>query len=199
MPEQTFKRRTYFIKKAFQVKIIMQIILLLVIGSAISGFLLYFLASNELQANLSSAHMTITNTWDILLPSILFTQITVVLLISMATIYVILYLSHKIAGPLYKFEKVAEEIGEGNFSVHIGLRDKDELVPLQNAFQKMIDNLKDKIIKFDKGLEEFKAIENNLQNAVNGSKLSDEDKQALIAELQDFSSTYAENVKRFKL
>ena len=140
MPEQTFKRRTYFIKKAFQVKIIMQIILLLVIGSAISGFLLYFLASNELQANLSSAHMTITNTWDILLPSILFTQITVVLLISMATIYVILYLSHKIAGPLYKFEMVAEQIGKGNFRTNVRLRKKDKVIHLQNALENMVYN-----------------------------------------------------------
>lgn len=69
----------------------------------------------------------------------------------------------------------------------------------QHAFQKMTDNLKDKIKKFDKGLEEFKAIENNLQNAINDSKLSDHDKQALIAELQDFSSKYAENVNAFKL
>ena len=199
MNESKKMRRSYFIKKAFQMKVIGQFVLLLIIGSVISGILLYFLASSELQANLRGAHMTIRNTWDILLPSILITQISIVVLISLATVYVVLFLSHKIAGPMYKFEKVAEEIGKGNFTVNTNLRKKDELLPLQKAFQNMIENLKSKIKNFEKSFDEFKSVENELHDAIQNSKLSEEEKRSLASALSEFIKQNENNVKAFTL
>ena len=43
------KRSRHFIKKTFQMKIIFQFIIILIIGGIISGAELYFLASNELE------------------------------------------------------------------------------------------------------------------------------------------------------
>lgn len=66
-------------------------------------------------------------------------------------------ISHKIAGPIYKFEKVCEKIGEGDLTQRVFLRKGDALVELQNAFNNMMEKmhilakineeLKDKLIK----------------------------------------------------
>ncbi len=39
------------------------------------------------------------------------------------------------------FEKITDEIGHGNLNVNVKLRKKDELLPLQTAFENMIENL----------------------------------------------------------
>ena len=153
------KRRTYFIKKAFQAKMIFRFIILIILGAVISGVILYVFAASELQTSLFDAHMQIRNTWDILLPSIIVTHVTVVVLISLATVYIVLYLSHKIAGPLYRFERIAEAVGEGNFNVHVRLREGDELLPLQAAFEVMVDNVQERFRTFRQRYDEIRHMQ----------------------------------------
>ena len=140
VPGTISKRNQYFIKKTFQIKIILRFLVILIIGGIIFGVGLYFFASNELGTKLYVAHIAINDTRDILLPAIIFTSIIVFKLLSAVTVYTVLYLSHKIAGPLYKFEIIAAEIGKGNLNVYVKLRGGDELLPLQNAFENMIEN-----------------------------------------------------------
>jgi len=191
------KRSRYFIKKTFQMKIILQFIVILIIGGIISGLELYFLASNELETKLYQAHMRIINTMDILLPIVIITSLTVIFLLSIITVYIVLFLSHKIAGPLYKFEKITNEIGNGNLNVNVSLRKKDELLPLQTAFENMIENLQSKIMNFKKNFEEIKIIEKELNNAIQTSELSETDKNSLATAVKEFITDYEENVNAF--
>ena len=190
------KRNQYFIKKTFQLKIIIRFILILIIGGFISGIVLYYSTSNELETKLNVAHITIRNTRDILLPSIILTSIIVFLLLSAVTVYTVLYLSHKIAGPLYKFEKITNEIGKGNLNVHVKLRERDELLPLQNAFISMKENLNSKIIVFHKN---FKKIEKELNNAIQSSTFTENDKKSLTTEITEFMVEYEKNLSFFKM
>lgn len=50
-------------------------------------------------------------------------------------------ISHKIAGPVYKFEKSCEKIAGGDISHRVYLRKGDSLIELQNAFNSMIDKI----------------------------------------------------------
>ncbi|MBN1292909.1 MAG: hypothetical protein JXB48_13795 [Candidatus Latescibacteria bacterium] len=191
-------RNTYFIKKEFQAKIIAQFITLVATGSLISGILLYFLISNETGLKIMSTQQDIDK-WDILLPSILLSQLSVIILISLATVYMVLYFSHKIAGPLYKIEKIIEEIGNGNFKESINFREKDELKPINAALQCMIDNLREKINGFHYNYEEFKKIEDILHNAIQTSKLSEKDKNLLAKSLEKSLVHYDDNLEAFVL
>ncbi len=191
------KRSGYFIKKTFQMKIIFQFIMILILGGIISGLVLYFLASNELETKLYQAHMRIINTMDILLPIVIITSLTVVFILSIVTVYTVLYLSHKIAGPLYKFELIADEIGNGNLNVNVSLRKKDELLQLQTAFENMIENLQCKIMNFKNNLDKIKIIEKELNNAIQTSELSETDKNSLSTTVEEFITGYEENVNAF--
>jgi methyl-accepting chemotaxis protein len=51
------------------------------------------------------------------------------------------YLSHKIAGPLYRFHATLEEIEKGNLAIRIRLRKFDEAQFLADRFNHTIENL----------------------------------------------------------
>lgn len=145
--EKRFKRKHIFIEKKFQIKFISIFIVILILGSFVSGALLYFLSNQELGRSFYSAHSRIKNLWEILLPAVLTTSFTTVIMISLLAVFVVLFLSHKIAGPLYRFEKSLEEVGKGNLSLYTKLRDDDEIKPVAKTFNQMTTDLNQKISK----------------------------------------------------
>ena len=61
-------------------------------------------------------------------------------------------ISHKIAGPVYKFEKTCEKISEGDLTQRVFLRKGDSLIELQSAFNNMIEKLHS-VIKINEDLK----------------------------------------------
>lgn len=58
-----------------------------------------------------------------------------------------LLLSHRIAGPVFRIEKVLKEIGDGNFDIQVHLRKRDELKDVAAAINQMNLNLKERKLK----------------------------------------------------
>jgi methyl-accepting chemotaxis protein len=56
--------------------------------------------------------------------------------------FLTVFISHKVAGPVYRLSKFAEEVGNGNFNAHIYLRKGDELMDVAMDFNKTSDFLK---------------------------------------------------------
>jgi methyl-accepting chemotaxis protein len=56
-----------------------------------------------------------------------------------------LLLSHRIAGPLFRFEKSAERVGAGDLSFRVALRQADEFGAFQDKFNGMLASLKDRV------------------------------------------------------
>jgi signal transduction histidine kinase len=56
-------------------------------------------------------------------------------------------LSHKMAGPVYRFEQTCKEIAKGDFSKRVRLRKGDQLTELQDEFNKMMDRVEAEINK----------------------------------------------------
>lgn len=58
-----------------------------------------------------------------------------------------LFLSHFIAGPVFRFEKIFQEIREGRLGILIRLREKDEFQDTANALNQALAGLRNKIQK----------------------------------------------------
>ncbi|MHB2026387.1 MAG: HAMP domain-containing protein [Elusimicrobiota bacterium] len=58
-----------------------------------------------------------------------------------------LYISHRFAGPIYRFEKSADAAGAGDLTHRVVLRDGDELKELQDKFNGMLSNLQALVLK----------------------------------------------------
>ncbi|MFC1552560.1 hypothetical protein ACFL6P_08365 [Candidatus Latescibacterota bacterium] len=193
------QRRWYFIKSTFNLRLLFVFLIIMVIGLCALGFLLYFMSSSELDVKLFEAHSRIMSSWEILSPTIFLTIVTAFILIFIITLIMMLAVSHKLAGPLFKFEMVAEQIGKGNFRTNVRLRKKDKVIHLQNALENMLYNLNGKIKNFKRNYLKIKKMEDDLFNAVNASTLSEEEKAKLVKTMQAHLEEYKSNLDSFTL
>ena len=137
-----FKRRTIFIKKALQLRYMMMIILSVLCGLAIMTF--------ELTATLNdlfdSYPVLVQPIYDEFIPiaASFFYKIAIYLLF---VVLISAILSHKMAGPVYRFEQTCKEIAKGDFSQRVRLRQGDQLTELQAEFNKMMDRVEAEINK----------------------------------------------------
>jgi methyl-accepting chemotaxis protein len=140
-----YKRRHYFVKKDFQFKVILKFCLLLLIGAMISTGLLFLFSQDTLTSTFRGSRLEIRTTAMVILPAILYTNLITLGFISVATIIVTLFISHKLAGPLFRFEKEIREIGEGDLSKNIHLRKNDQLNAMAEDLNRMCESLREKI------------------------------------------------------
>ncbi|MDO9161258.1 MAG: hypothetical protein Q8N35_03295 [Methylococcaceae bacterium] len=175
MSNVPIKRRNVFINKAFQARIIVGVFLLILLSGLCSAALIFWITGSDLQAQSQTAHANIINAWDRLGLSIFIGNVVAIFIAGTLSVFVALYASHKIAGPLYRFEKLCEQVGDGDLDVLVSLREKDQLQELGAAFASMVDKLRTRkneqqavIIKIDVQLEQLKRDQN-----ITGHQLSE--------------------------
>ncbi|MFC1553596.1 hypothetical protein ACFL7D_03080 [candidate division KSB1 bacterium] len=197
--DQKFKKRSYFIQKEFQTKMIVQFILLLVVMAFISSVSLYFLADSELESSYFAAHSTIESMRSALLPAILITNFISVLIIAVVTGYFVLLSSHKIAGPLYKVEKVIKEIAAGNLSIDAKLRKDDQLKNLADSLDNMLKELSGKLQNIKSISSDMSKIDNEIQGIKGKKDFSEADIDKIHQQLKDDKAKLDAELEKFKL
>lgn len=137
-----FRRKCYFINKSFQTRFILKFCILVVIGCIIFGVSLYLFSKPTVTTSFENSRLVLKSTADFILPALVSTTIIVIIVTGIACIIVVLFISHKIAGPMYRFEKSTETIGAGDFTLVVRLRSHDELKALAKDFNDMIEKLR---------------------------------------------------------
>jgi methyl-accepting chemotaxis protein len=61
-----------------------------------------------------------------------------------------IFVSHRIAGPMYRFEKSAEAVRDGDLRVNFNVRKTDEMKDVAVDLEKMVESLHDDIAKIKK-------------------------------------------------
>lgn len=136
------KRRTIFIKKAFQSRFIVGALGLVLLSSLSSALFIYWVTGGELQNQ--PAQTGLISGWERLGLSLFLGNLVAVVVAGSAAVASALYASHKIAGPLYRFERLCEDVGSGNLDTSTQLRDGDQLQELAVSFANMRDNLRNR-------------------------------------------------------
>lgn len=121
-----YKRKLYFINKEFQGKFIFNYFILLTLGSLLFIAIFSFFSSNTLSIVYENYHLQLGTTTGILFKKILSTQWLFILLGGIFICFITMRLTHRVAGPFYRFEKTVDEMIKGDLSVKIALREKDE-------------------------------------------------------------------------
>lgn len=144
MSNNLHQRRTIFIDKAFQGRFIAGVLLLILLSAFCSALLIYWLAGGELQAQSQTAHLNIMNALEHLGIAIFLANVVALLIAGCLAVFVMLYSSHKIAGPLYRFEKLCEQVGDGQLDAITALREGDQLQDMGKAFAGMVGKLRER-------------------------------------------------------
>lgn len=160
----TTRRRRFVAKPTFQIKLTIIFMLMVTIVANLVGGLCYALISKYVTDQLESfterfsdgpvfsdAFAQVTK---MIIPHILLAEAISLLIV----LVLCLWVTHTIAGPLYRLENVAKTIATGDLSLYTKLRPKDELRELADAFNTMTQGLaariyliKDAVDAYDRG------------------------------------------------
>jgi methyl-accepting chemotaxis protein len=134
------RRRTYFIEKKFQADFIIRFCLLVVGGGLLTTALVYIFSSRAASVSIVNSRVVVRSTADFILPVLVQNVAVTMIVVGLATIAVTLLYSHRIAGPLYRFKKVLEAMGEGDYSAAFKIRNLDQLKILAGALNDAVVN-----------------------------------------------------------
>jgi methyl-accepting chemotaxis protein len=136
------KRRIVLIDPRFQLRMAASFILLQVLLTALFAAGLYIFMDSELHADLASAHASYKSLSEMLLPVVLTLAVfSITLSIVLTSVFVVL-ISHKIAGPMYRFRSVLESLAHRRFEAHTRIRPDDQLGELALSLDKAIKTVK---------------------------------------------------------
>lgn len=121
-----YRRRNYFINKEYQGRTIFHYFLLILAGSILFSLVFSFFSSNTISIVYDDYHLKLGTTPGILLDRIFSAQWFFIVVCGMAVIFITLFLTHRVAGPFYRFEKSLDTMLEKDISGNIHLRKKDE-------------------------------------------------------------------------
>ncbi len=121
----------------------------------------FFLSKGDLTARYIGSELEITRTYDFFLPILLVAN----LVVAITGIIILIFLSHRIAGPVYRFEKALGEIGKGDLTYRFKIRRLDDLKELADCINELTNTLDIRV-----GI--IKAGINELSKEVGSEKLS---------------------------
>jgi|GEM_PF-890285 len=146
----TTRRRSFVSKPSFQIKLtIIFMLMVTIVANLVGGLCFFFLSSADARtviAKLANSPdypdgIPVKELAEVFIPKIFVAESISLIIVFMLCIWV----THTIAGPLYRMERIAAEIGEGDLSILARLRPKDELKELADAFNVMSRKLARKI------------------------------------------------------
>lgn len=135
MPDETkrFQRKTVLVKRSLQLKYIGMVFLSVLVASLIVGGDVYYSLSKVMLTECPSVPDRVPDL-NLFIMAKVGLYLVLMLLIS-------LYVSHRFAGPIYRFEKSAQVVGGGDLTHRVSLRTGDELMELQEEFNGMVAGL----------------------------------------------------------
>jgi len=180
------RRTNYFIKKGFQFNFAFKFALLILLEAALIAGLFAQISGNTLTTGYSDSILTIERTPNFFLWPMLLVILITAVGISLAGMAVFIILSHRIAGPLYRFEKDLGDIGYGDLTKRISLRKTDQLTDIKEALNTLVDTFDERMARVKSLLTELKA-------------LTDKGEPGNSARIQNIVKKLKEEVDRFKV
>ena len=143
------------VKRDFQRWLLMQVGGAVLLSAAVAAGVLYFYARQEVGESFYSAHVTIRRVSDLLLPVIL-AGAGVSLL---SGILMAIFIPQKIAGPIYRIEEELRQLGDGDLTVQIRLRQGDILMDFADTVNNSVEQLRGRVKGVQDGLAKEETAE----------------------------------------
>lgn len=150
------KRKNFYIDKVIQNDFIVKFSSLVGASAIVIVGLLYLFARFSTTIAIIKARVVVASTADFLLPLFVQTVVIVTIFVSIATVFMALFVSHKIAGPLYRFKQTFNELGSGNFTNQIRLRKDDQLQEVAGDFNQMLTTVRNQLHQAQESLVDIK-------------------------------------------
>jgi len=142
------QRRRYITHKKFQFRMLAMLLLLVLLATLVTPLVNhYFLLSSIIDFTME--HGRGPTGMDLfvasLRPLVIILPVVFVLLA-----IIVVFISHHIAGPLYRLKMYMEKVENGDYSVKLKFRKNDSIHDVADSFNRMVEGIKDKFTKQDK-------------------------------------------------
>ena len=191
-----FRRRRYLIKLGLQLRYMMLVLLAMLAVLVVVGWTVYFTIWKEITADPNLTMDKLVVIFEKGNTELLKKLVIIVIFVAILSIFV----SHRIAGPVYRFEKSAKIIAEGDLSLRIRLRKGDELQELADAFNQMTESLESIVFNDRKVLKRLEKVLKSLREKLESKRAwTEEDKKHFINEVENALSALERVSSSFKL
>lgn len=127
MDNDNKRRKVKLINRSFQFELMAKFILINTIILVLFGVLIYIFFNSEISAELASAHTTLRNMSQMLMPIVLTLSVINILISALVITAVVLYASHRVAGPWFRFNEALKAMASGNLAPLTKIREDDQL------------------------------------------------------------------------
>ena len=134
------RRKRYLINRKLQFKYLLLVFLAMLVPTLVCGSAIYYLIWQTIAAEIAIPEAIVEN----LIPALY--KVNLILLVALPIVFGVMllisvYVSHKIAGPMYRLERELDKISSGDYSGRITLRSKDELKEIADKINTLLDRL----------------------------------------------------------
>lgn len=134
-------KRHLYIQKEFQSRVIINFCLLILSGSFLFCLAYYYSLNVKLDGNYVETLDQVRFLKNAFMDRFFILELAVLVFLGVGVIIMTLFMSHSIAGPLWRIEQTAKAVGSGDMTVRIHLREKDEIRGLADQMNKMVDTI----------------------------------------------------------
>jgi methyl-accepting chemotaxis protein len=191
-----YKRRHYYIDKQFQTKYMLLTILLLLIYTFIFVSIMFAPHMLTLYFDYPLADKAEAARAILLLHRKVWPWIGGVILVLGAFS---IFITHKIAGPLYRLKKSLTEVAEGNLDVTVKLRKWDDLQDLAQQVNQLIDELRTFVTALKSDYVMLSEYIMELEREIEAKVITEESGRAIISKVQASRKNIEEALDRFKI
>ena len=177
------KRRNYIIDRKFQSGFILRFCLLVVAAGLFILAVLYLISGSATSVSYVNSRIVVQSTADYLLPLLIQTFAIAVIIVGVATVFLTALISHRIAGPAYRFKQVLSSLGKCDFSGQCRIRRKDYLQDVAFAMNDMMASVRKALAAVDGSLARLKSTMESATNGAGGEGLKALKKE--LAELEN--------------
>ena len=178
-----FRRRNYFIKKKFQVNFTVKFLIIILIEAFLAAGLFLYMSKGTLTTGYLGSELRIARTYDFFLPMLLLSNLIIVGISAVIGIGVLIFLSHRLAGPLYRFENILDAIKKGDLTQRFKLRENDQFVELANSINEHTDTLDKNMGHLKAGVMEFSQLTSKMQTAMASDPSANKELERLLQEM----------------
>lgn len=190
------KRRNYFIEKKFQAKYILLTILLLLTYTFMFVIIIFAPYILTLQFNYPFAEKADAARALLLLHGRVWPWICgVIIFFGIISIFI----SHKIAGPLFRLKRSVDQVTQGDLTVVIKLRKWDDLKDLADHINLLIEELRTFVIALRNDYDLLSDYIQELEKNIENKALTEASGREIIKKVQESRKNIENALKKFNI
>jgi methyl-accepting chemotaxis protein len=194
---QKYRRTQYLIAKKFQLKYAGLILFLVFLAGTLCSYVVYYTMMVSMGDKLANVYpqgrlISIVRTVNL-------RMFVSLVLITPLVIIIGIYVSHKIAGPIYRIEKFLDAMANGDYSSVLTLRRKDELVALANGINRVLEDVKETFKGERAHLERSVLLVEKLKSAAGSKTISHSELTEVAEKLSEELRELNKNIEKYKI